>query len=241
MSIKKERLVIGDLSIDVFFKDIKNVHLSVHPPTGKIRMSSPLRYDLDTLRVYAISKLGWINKQRTKIQSQEREAPREFSERESHYYLGKRYLLKIIEHSSAPRVEVKHDKIELYIKKNLPASKRQSVLNEWYRERLKELVPKFIRKWEKILKVQVNEFGIKKMKTRWGTCNQKEQRIWINLELAKKPVQCLEYIIVHEMVHLLERTHNEIFITYMNKFMPQWSNYKEELNKFPVRHENWVY
>ncbi|TVL98577.1 MAG: metal-dependent hydrolase [Candidatus Brocadia sp. WS118] len=236
-----QQIKLGDINIDVVHKDIKNLHLSVYPPSGKVRISAPLRMDLDTIRVFAISKLGWIKKQQAKLREQEREAPREYLNRESHYYLGKRYLLKIIEHHAPPKVVLKHNTLELYLRENTSAEKSKAVLENWYRQKLKELIPQYINKWEKTINVEVKEFGIKKMKTKWGACNREAGRIWLNLELAKKPRHCLEYIIVHEMVHLLERKHNEIFIAYMDKFLPQWRSYKEELNKSPLRHENWSY
>jgi len=239
--IDRQKINLGEISIDVFFKDIKNIHLSVHPPSGRVRMSSPHRIKLDTLRIFAISKLSWIKKQQQRMKKQEREAQRDFVTRESHYYLGKRYLLNVIEINSSPKVEIKHDTIELYIKPDTPKEKRQSILNEWYRDRLKELIPPYIEKWEKLMKVKVDEWAIKRMKTRWGTCNTKEKRIWINLELAKKPIHCLEYIIVHEMVHLLERKHNEKFKTFMNQFLPQWKQLRQELNRFPISHTDWGY
>ena len=236
-----QQIILGDISIDVVQKEIKNVHLSVYPPSGRVRISAPLRMDMDTIRVFAISKLGWIKKQQIKLCEQERETPREYINRESHYYLGKRYLLKVIEHKASPKVVLKHNTIELYVRENTSLDKRRAVLENWYRQRLKEIVPDYLVKWEKIMKVKVEEFGIKKMKTRWGTCNQEAGRIWLNLELAKKPTPCIEYVIVHEMVHLLENKHNETFIAYMDKFLPKWRFYKEELNKRPLRHENWNY
>jgi len=236
-----QQIRLGDIDIDVVYKDIKNVHLSVYPPAGKVRISAPLRMDLDTVRVFAISKLGWIKKQQTKLREQQREAPRDFLNRESHYYLGKRYLLKIIEHNASPDVALKHDRIELFVRPNSSPEKMKIVLEQWYRQRLKEIIPGYIETYEQKMNVEVNEFGIKKMKTKWGTCNREARRIWLNLELAKKPLHCLEYIIVHEMVHLLERKHNEIFVAYMNKFLPKWRSYKEELNQHPLKHEHWTY
>jgi predicted metal-dependent hydrolase len=239
--IDRQKINLGEISIDVFFKDIKNIHLSVHPPSGRVRMSSPHRIKLDTLRIFAISKLSWIKKQQQRMKNQERETQREFITRESHYYLGKRYLLKVIEHNYPPKVEIKHDTIELYIKPDTPGEKRQEILNDWYRERLKELIPAYIENWEKVMNVKVDEWAIKRMKTRWGTCNTNVKRIWINLELAKKPIHCLEYIIVHEMVHLLERKHNYKFKAYMNQFLPQWKQQRQELNKIPISHTDWSY
>jgi len=236
-----KQLQLGRISVDVLQKDIKNIHLSVYPPTGRVRISAPFRMNLDTIRVFAISKLSWIKKQQTKMRTQEREAPREYLNRESHYFNGKRYLLKVIEQDAAPRVELKHSKIELYIRPQTTKEKRKSILDEWYRNQLKASLPALIVKWERKMNVMVNEFGIKKMKTKWGTCSREAKRLWLNLELAKKPGECLEYIVVHEMVHLLERNHNNRFISLMNELMPKWRFYKEELNRRPLRHENWSY
>jgi predicted metal-dependent hydrolase len=236
-----QQIMLGDICVDVVHKDIKNLHLSVYPPDGRIRISAPLRMDTDTIRVFTISKLGWIRKQQSKLRNQERETPREYITRESHYYLGKRYLLKIIEHNASPKVEIKHGTIEIYIRPNTDLEKRKEILDEWYRQRLKEIIPGIISQYENKLKVNVAEFAVKKMKTKWGTCTREAKRIWLNLELAKKLKECIEYIVVHEMVHLLERHHNERFIAYMDKFLPKWRFYKEELNKSPLRHENWSY
>lgn len=232
---------LGEITAEVIQKDIKNIHLSVYPPKGRVKISAPFRMDLETIRIFAISKLSWIKKQQTKLQNQEREAPRAYISRESHYYLGKRYLLKVVEGDSKPSVVIRHDTLMLQLKPATSTEQRQILIQEWYREQLKALVPKYIAKWEKIMGVEVAEFGIKKMRTKWGTCNPEAKRIWINLELAKKPLECLEYIVVHEMVHLLERSHNARFVAYMNQFLPQWSSLKEELNRLPVSHQDWEY
>jgi predicted metal-dependent hydrolase len=232
---------LGDITVEVTQKDIKNVHLSVYPPLGQVKIAAPERMELDTIRIYAISKLSWIRKQQVKILSQKREAPREYITRESHYYLGKRYLLKVIEHEATPVVKLKHNKIELYIRPETSIEKRKEVLEEWYRSQLKELVRQQITKWEAVMGVQSNEFGIKKMKTKWGTCNIEAKRIWLNLELAKKPIQCIEYIIVHELTHLLERNHNSRFVAIMDNYLPNWKDLKVELNRLPVSHTEWGY
>lgn len=232
---------LGNINAEVELKDIKNIHLSVYPPSGRVRIAAPTRMDLETIRMFAISKLSWIKKQQEKFHNQEREAPRDYSSRESHYYLGKRYLLKVVETDDKPSVCIKHNKIFLFVKPNTTKQNKQILLREWYRNQLKGLVLKYIAKWEDKLQVKVEEFGIKKMKTKWGTCNQEAKRIWINLELAKKPLECLEYIVVHEMVHLLERKHNDRFVAYMNTFLPQWREYQEELNRLPVSHTEWKY
>lgn len=239
MTIKNHQIELGDICLDVVRKDIKNVHLSVYPPTGRVRIAAPLRMNLDTIRIFAISKLSWIKKQRSKFRSQARESPREYITRESHYYLGKRYLLKVMEHNASPKVAIKHKTIEMYIRPNTGLEKRREILDEWYRHQLKEIIPRIISKYEKAMKVNVSEFGIKKMKTKWGTCSIEAKRIWLNLELAKKPQHYTEYIIVHEMLHLLERHHNDRFIAYLDKFIPQWRFYKEELNRSVLSHANW--
>lgn len=236
-----QEIQLGEITIEVTQKDIKNVHLSVYPPFGQVKIAAPMRMSLDTIRIYAITKLSWIKKQQTKIKAQKREAPREYLTKESHYYSGKRYLLKVIESNSTPNVKLKQNTIELYIRPETDTAKRKEILDEWYRAQLKELIPILITKWEKVMAVEVKDFGVKKMKTKWGTCNIEAQRIWVNLELAKKPSNCLEYIIVHEMTHLLERNHNTRFVALMNQFMPNWREVKEELNRLPVSHTEWGY
>ncbi len=229
-------LSIGNrqLSIEVEQKSIKNIHLSVHPPHGKVRVAAPLHYELDHIRVYVNSKMTWIRKEQTKIQNQERESPRDFVTQESHYFEGKRYLLEVVESNETPKVILHHSKIELRIRPNTSTEQRQILLNEWYRKALKIRVIALIEKWETILGVSVNQFGIKRMKTKWGTCNIEAKRIWINLELAKKPLHCLEYIVVHEMIHLIERHHNARFIAYLDKHFSQWRSIKEELNRLAI-------
>jgi predicted metal-dependent hydrolase len=236
-----QEIQLGDIIVEVTQKDIKNVHLSVYPPLGQVKIAAPSRMDLDTIRIYAITKLSWIRKQQTKIKAQKREAPREYLTKESHYYLGKRYLLKVIENKSTQNVKLKHNTIELHIRPETDTAKRKEIMDEWYRAQLKEMVPMLIAKWEKVMAVEVKDFGVKKMKTKWGTCNIEAQRIWVNLELAKKPSNCLEYIIVHEMTHLLERNHNTRFVALMNQFIPNWKEVKEELNRLPVSHTEWGY
>lgn len=234
-----EQLKLGEITIHVELKNIKNIHLSVFPPEGTVRIAAPERMDLDTIRVYAISKLSWIKKQQAKFKAQEREAPRDFLNRESHYFKGERYLLKIEDRDCPARVELKHKEIIIYARNGMTKEKLQNILEEWYRGQLKDILPEIIKKWEKKLNVTISEYRIRKMKTKWGTCNREAKRIWLNLELAKKPPEYLEYIVVHEMVHLLERRHNAIFSAYMDKFLPKWRFYKGELNRLPVKNESW--
>lgn len=236
------QLEIGELTIDVVQKDIRNMHLSVYPPNGRVRIAVPLNIDDEAVRLFVISKLSWIKQNQRKFENQDRQSPRVFAERESHYFQGTRYLLRIKEHNAPPKVVLKtKTHIDLYIRPETTTEQQQSILNEWYRKQLKNLIPGIITKWEKIIGVTVNDWGVKQMKTKWGTCNIEEKRIWINLELAKKPTNCLEYIIVHEMIHLLERHHNDQFLAYIDKFIPQWRFYKEELNRLPVSHGEWTY
>ena len=225
---------LGNINIDIIAKDIKNVHLAVLPPLGRVRISAPKRMNLETIRMFAITKLSWIKRQQSKMLKQEREGVKNYVNRESHYFLGKRYLLKVVEVNHKPTVLLNHSNIVLNIKPNFSPEQRQILLQEWYRFKLKETAIKMIKKWERKMNVEVGELAIRKMKTRWGSCNQQSKKIHLNLELAKKPLQCLEYIIVHEMVHLLERKHSERFVACMNKFLPNWKSYKENLNRLPT-------
>lgn len=235
MNTNIEQFAFSDFSIDVIRKDIKNMHLSVYPPTGRVRLAVPNSVDEDTIRLFAISKIAWIKRHQRKLKDQERQSPRDFVQRESHYFEGKRYLLRIFEYEGTPKVEVKTKTyLDLYIKQGASDKVRQTVLNKWYRENLKRQIPDLISKWEKIIGVEVSDWGIKQMKTKWGSCNERTGRILFNLELAKKPVRCIEFIVVHEMTHLLERKHNEKFHAMMDKFIPKWKQYREELNRLPL-------
>lgn len=234
-------LQLGAIAVDVVLKDIKNIHLSVHPPAGKVRIAAPLRMDLDTIRVFAITKLAWIKSQQKKLREQERETPREYLDRESHYVWGKRYLLKLVEDAAAPSVELKHSKMLLQLRPAASIEKKQEVLDAWYREQLKAAVPPLVAKWEKTLGVRAGKVFVQKMKTKWGSCNPVAGNIRLNTDLAKKPPACLEYIVAHELAHLLERHHNERFIALMDARMPPWRQYREVLNSLPLAHQEWGY
>lgn len=232
---------LGDVAVDVVRKDIKNVHLSVHPPTGRVTISAPSRMKPDAIRVFAVSQLAWIRRQQRKLQEQERETPREYLDREGHYVWGTRHLLKVMEQESAPMVEIRHKALILQVRPGSDGLRRQEILDEWYREQLKAAVPPVIAKWEPMLGVKVARFYVQRMKTRWGSCRPGVRGIRLNSELAKKPRECLEYIVVHEMVHLIEPTHNGRFVALMDNFMPKWRLLAESLNRLPVRHEQWRY
>jgi len=235
------KLQLGDIAVDVVLKDIKNIHLSVNPPKGRVRISAPSRLSLDTIRVFAISKLDWIRQQQRKLREQERETPREYLDRESHYVWGGRYLLKVIEGDCAPAVELKHRHMNLRVRPNTSDEKKQALVEEWYRVQLRQVVPTLIAKWEPLLRVKVARFFVQQMKTKWGSCNHAAKSLRLNTDLAKKPRECLEYIVVHEMLHLLEPTHNNRFMSLMEQFMSNGRFYRTELNRLPVRHEDWSY
>jgi predicted metal-dependent hydrolase len=237
----RTRIQLGDIGVDVIRKDIKNVHLSVHPPTGRVRIAAPERMSLDTVRVFAIAKLPWIKKQQRKLREQERESAREYIDRESHYVWGKRYLLKVVEADQPALVELSHGRMVLCVRRGTDKAKRQTLVEEWHREQVRKAVPPLIEKWERLMGVRVRRFFIQRMKTKWGSCNDRAGSIRLNTDLARKPMECLEYIIVHEMVHLLEPTHNARFMALMDQFMPKWQSHREVLNRLPVRHESWVY
>ena len=232
---------LGGISVDVVRKDIKNVHLSVFPPTGRVRIAAPARMDLDTIRVFAVTKLGWIKAQQKKILAQERETPREYLDRESHYLWGRRYLLEVVERDAAPLVTLKHRKLVLQVRPGSDELKRQEVLEAWYRVTLKRAMPALIAKWEPLMGAKVHRFFVQRMKTKWGGCNPRARSLRLNTELAKKPPECLEYIVVHEMAHLLEPTHGQRFRALMDRTMPAWEFHRAQLNRLPVRHEEWVY
>jgi len=236
-----KRITLGDIDVEVVFKDIKNVHLSVHPPTGRVRISAPSRMSLDNIRIFAISKLAWIKQQQKKLQEQDRESPREYLDRESHFVWGKRYLLEVIEIDKAPSIELKHNRMLLQVRPGTDEQRKRDLVEGWYRTQLKEAVPPLIAKWEPIMEVRVNRFFVQRMKTKWGSCNPHAGNIRLNTELAKKPPECLEYIVVHEMAHLLEPTHSDRFKALMDRFMPKWQFYLDHLNRLPVSHEDWDY
>ena len=236
-----DQLIVGGITIEVVFKDIKNVHLSVYPPIGRVRIAAPARISLDTIRLYAIAKLDWIRKQQKKLQGQERETPREYLDRESHFVWGRRYLLKIKEVDQNPTVELKHNQMVLTVRPGAGKEKREDVVAAWYREQLRVAATPLIARWEQLLGVKANRVFVQRMKTKWGSCNPRRCNIRLNSELARKSRECLEYVIVHELVHLLEPTHNSAFMTLMDKFMPQWRQFRDELNRAPLGHVDWEY
>jgi len=232
---------LGDIHVRVVHKAIKNVHLSVYPPDGRVHISAPNEMRLDKVRIFAISKLGWIKEQQKKIRAQERETQREYVDRESHYLWGERYLLVNVPSTGPARVEINHKALRLHSHPESSTEKRESVVAAWYREQVRVVASEFVQKWEPVLGVKVLHIFVQKMRTKWGSCRTDRRHIRLNTELAKKPKECLEYIVVHEMVHLLEPHHNKRFILYMDKFLPHWKLIREELNRAPLAHEDWQY
>ena len=242
MSIKPRQLTVSGVQVQVFRKGIKNLHLGVYPPHGRVRVAAPLRVSDDAVRLAVIGKLGWIKRQRARFEAQPRQSAREMVSGESHYFLGRRYRLRVVERVGGGTVELRgRSTLELRVRPETTAGQRNRILNQWYRQRLKELIPLLIEKWQAALGVAVAEWGVKKMKTRWGTCNIEARRIWLNLELAKKPVACLEYIVAHEMVHLIERHHNDRFVSILERHLPHWRAQREALNAEPLSHSSWIY
>ena len=235
----EHRIVVQNLSVEVVRKAIKNLHLGVYPPEGRVRVAVPLAVSDEAVRLAVIGKLGWIKRKQESFQAQPRQSRREMVNGESHYFLGQRYRLRIIASTSAPKVSLNKSRLEMHVRPETTREEREKILQRWYRARLKELILPLLDKWQPLLGVQAADWGIRKMKTRWGSCNTETGRIWLNLELAKKPVQCTEYILVHELTHLRERHHDERFLALMNHAMPQWQLHRDELNQAPLNYENW--
>ncbi|MDQ6771223.1 MAG: M48 family metallopeptidase [Gemmatimonadota bacterium] len=242
MRTSSRRLAILGMPVEVVRKDIKNLHVAVYPPVGRVRVATPLRLDDDAVRVAVISRLGWIRRQQARFADQVRESQRELATGESIYFRGRRFRLEIIEDPASPGVRVAtNSRIQLQCRPGADRAQREATLNDWYRERLREQIPPLLRKWERKVGVNVAEVRIRRMKTRWGSCNAAARRIWLNLELAKKPASSLEYILVHEMIHIHERRHGERFREMMDVMMPGWHLHRDELNRAPLVHEDWRY
>lgn len=242
MTTERHQLEVSGIPVEVVRKDIRNLHLAVYPPHGRVRVAVPLRTTDETVRLAVISRLGWIRKQQRSLEQQERQSQREMVSGESHFVQGRRYRLDVIEQVGVRSAIVRRGKtLELRVPPGRSRDQREALLQQWYRQLLRDRIPELLEKWEPVIGVQVANCGIRRMKTKWGTCNIEARRIWLNLELAKKPPACLEYILVHEMVHLLERHHNDRFVAYMDRFLPQWRTHREELNRAPLAHEEWEY
>ena len=242
MATDRRHIDVRGISVEVVRKDIRNLHVGVYPPKGRVRVAAPHRLDDDAVRLAVISRLAWIRRRRGEFERQERQSRREFVTGESHYFEGRRYRLDVIEHEGPPAVRLLNNTtMILRVRPDTGRDARETVLRQWYRHRLRDRLPALVAKWGPRVGVVVNDVRIRRMKTRWGSCNADAGRIWLNLELARKAATCLEYILVHEMVHFLERRHDERFHELMDGLMPQWRLHREELNRAPLAHEDWRY
>jgi predicted metal-dependent hydrolase len=231
---------VGNISITVTLKDVRNVHLSVHPPDGRVTLVAPISTRLDVARAYAISKLGWIRGQQHQFLNQARETPRQLIGRESHYLWGRRYLLSVIYQDAKPSITLDHKRITLSVRPGSDATKRAEIFHAWHKSLLHAAVPPLLQKWQTKMDVEVTEYFLQRMKTKWGSCNYQAKHIRLNTELVKKPKDLLEYVIVHELAHLIEPTHSDRFITTLDTYYPSWREARAELNELPLSAETWI-
>lgn len=242
MNVQKAMITVSGIDVQIVRKGIKNLHLAVYPPDGHVRVAVPENVTDDNIRLAVISKLGWIKRQQQDFKDQPRQSERLYVSGECHYLFGKRCRLELIEKDAKPEVKLlKSGKLKLFVRPGASLESKEKQLNAWYREQLKIAIPELLDKWQPIVGKQVEAWGIKKMKTKWGSCNIEQRRIWLNLELGKKPPECLEYILVHELIHLHERNHNQRFQELLNQYLPNWRTSKKTLNTSPLAHEDWVY
>lgn len=233
-------LRLGQTRVEVVRKDIRNVHLTVHPPVGRVRIAAPRHLSDDSIRAFAIGKLGWIRRQQAKLRAQERETPRELLDRETHYVWGRRVLLKL-QASARPRVELLPGRLVLHARPGAALRRRAALLEAWYRAALRAALPALIERWETRLSVNVRRVYVQRMRTRWGSCNPQAGSIRLNTELARKPRECLDYLVAHELAHLVEPKHTARFVALMDTLLPSWRVVRQKLNRLPVRHEDWDY
>lgn len=227
-------LDLGELSVDVIRKDIKNLHLSVHPPTGRVRIAAPERASLDTIRAFAVAHLVWIRRNQRKITMQEREPPREYLDRESHFVWGERVMLRVLERDAAPAVSREHRALTLHVRPGATMADRHQIVEGWYREEVRGAAVPVLAKWIALLNVSVNHMFVQRMKTRWGSCNPETRNIRLNTDLAKKPPECLDYVVLHELIHLRVSNHSPEFFAHLDRIMPQWRHIRQLLNDLPL-------
>jgi predicted metal-dependent hydrolase len=237
--MSKSWLSVGGVEVEVIRKDIKNLHLSVRPPSGQVRVSAPHHVDDDAVRLALLSRLDWLRQKRRMFQESERQTEREMVSGETHYFRGKRYRLKVELRDVPPHISVDGEYLKMSVRPGTDREEREKVLNDWYRQHVKEQIPVLVGKWEPVMGVSVADWGVKRMKTLWGSCNIQARRIWLNSELAKKPPGCLEYVLVHEMAHLLERGHGDGFVSLMDRFLPAWRLRRADLDSYPLAQEAW--
>ncbi len=242
MNTNNDKLVMADFEVQTVRKNIKNIHIGVYPPDGRVRVAAPLEMSDESLRLIILSKISWIRRQKEKFLRQERETPREYVSGESHYFLGQRYILNVVQGPYRPRVQLKGLKrMDMYVNPNMSRRDKARIMERFYRLELRKILDSLVAKWEEKLKVKVSEVRIRKMKTKWGSANIKANRIWFNLELAKKSPNCIAYVVVHELTHLIERNHNKRFKGILEAVMPNWKQYRDELNEFISGDVVWKY
>jgi predicted metal-dependent hydrolase len=241
VSTSRQTIDIRGIPVEVVRKDIKNLHVGVYPPAGRVRAAAPMDLNEDAVRLALISRLAWIRRQRQKFSSQDRQSQRELVGGETHYVQGRRYRLDVVSSHDAAVYVAANRRLKLLVPPRSNRVVRERVLHGWYRDLLRKRLDELVPKWSELVGVNVHEVRIKRMRTKWGSCNAADRRIWINLELAKKAPVCLEYIVVHELVHLIERQHNDRFRQLMDRVMPLWRSYRDELNRSPLAHEEWTY
>lgn len=239
MSTASAYLTVRGIDVDVVYKDIKNLHIGVYPPMGRVRVAAPSRLDDDQVRLAVIQRLPWIKRQRQELQTADRQSQREMVTGESHYVWGSRLRLKVIERPGRPHIEVDGNRLLLYTRAEDTAEQRRALLDQWHRDQLRQALPELIAKWEERLELSVPKWSIRRMKTKWGSCNRESPHIWFNTELAKKHPDCLEYILVHEMAHYVERNHGERFTKLMDRCLPDWRSRRDQLNGSPLAEETW--
>lgn len=240
MSTASAYLSVNGINVDVVYKDIKNLHVGVYPPVGRVRVAAPQRLDEAYIRLAVIQRLPWIKRQRKQLQDAARQSPREMVSGESHYVWGVRYRLTVLERPGRPYVDLKSERLLLHVPERTDASTRLKLLQDWQRRELRVVIPTLIERWEPTIGRTVSRWGIRRMKTKWGSCSRETGRIWLNLELSKKHPRCLEYVVVHKMAHLIERNHGERFTKLMDGFLPDWRNRRDELNSAPLADERWA-
>jgi predicted metal-dependent hydrolase len=242
MTTKVRSLSVGGIRVAVVRKAIKNLHLGVYPPAGRVRVAAPLSISDNAVRVAVVGKLSWIRRQQAAFARQPRQSRREMVSGETHYFLGRPHRLRVVETLGPSQVRRRNNRIiELLVRPDTDSASREMTLQKWYRDQLRQLVPALLEKWETVLGVRVAQWGIKRMKTKWGSCNSGARRVWVNLDLATKPPECLDFIVLHELVHLIEVRHNDRFVALMNHHMPTWRQRRKVLNAAPLSHASWDY
>ena len=240
MSTEPKQISVGGLRVDVVRKRIKNLHLGVYPPNGRVRVAAPVGVSEDAVRLAVVTRMAWIKRQKARFDTQSRQSERAYVSGESHYFFGQRYRLNLIEGARAGRVRIRNSRtLDLYVRSDSDQMVRERIFLGWYRRELRDRIARLMESWSDAYGIPVPVWGIKRMKTKWGSCNVEARRVWLNLELAKKPPQCLEYVIIHELAHFFERNHSDRFVALMDRMLPQWRVIRDELNAEPLGHEDW--